>query len=125
MNHPICITSKGLTIANFSSPHPFFFDDGTILDACGPELVEAGSLETEEFECPGPKGITDVNLRFRLTELVVQTLSDLELDDDVDIVLVPFPIAQLCDRDVFSKVRVVRMADRTRKLAHHDRFCVV
>jgi hypothetical protein len=126
--YPTATTSKGIILANLSSPHQFRFNDGTILPACLPDRSRLGSLDTKETERPGIKGTTDVLLYFGLSKSVSDMLDEIHTDDAVDIVIVPFPVMQcikneelLCD---YPKARVIRMADRVEKIAFHDKFCV-
>ena len=55
---PTAILSNGVGVANFSSPHPFNFTDGTVLDRCDSERVAAGL------------SLSGRNLRHFLTEIL-------------------------------------------------------
>lgn len=130
MNNPTVTLSNGVVVANFSSPHPFTFVDGTVLPACEPEVARSLMLDAEEIETPGVKGTTDLELTFKLSEAVYQSLVEFMNADKVDIVLVPLPVLQAVkNSDVAWKevildfIRCVRVADRVTKAIHIDRFC--
>ena len=163
-----CMTlSNGLRVANFSSPHPFNFVDGSWIPRCDPERVKALELccyeetEARSMRTPGYKvHFTDIRISWTLTEPVMRALDDLEADNSVDIVLVPLPVMTAIkkmredtqgpaakrklaevnalmaatgfkeeegiddDEPLWSKVRVIRVADRETKTICIDRFCV-
>ena len=125
MSMPIITLSNGLKVGNFSSPHPFNFEDGSILPACEPERSKAGSLKVEEVETEGIKGTTDIDINFLLSESVEKMLDEVE-ELDVDIVLVPFPVLGAIHKAgrPLGKCRVIRVKDRQTKDIHIDRFCV-
>jgi hypothetical protein len=127
-NHPTAETTKGVVIANFSSPHLFLFDDGTKLAPCGEALVFDGALEAVEETSPGPKGVTDICIDFHMTDKIRELLDWLHHDCVVDIVLVPRVLMDAIKRNSWSlkkynKCRTIRMKDRLNKVAYHDRFC--
>lgn len=117
--------SNGLRVANFSSPHAFTFEDGSVLEACAPERAKALMLESVETEVQNPGGWVDISLEWKLSDEVSDALIELEQDDEVDIFLVPFPVMTAlkeAGRDV-GKARVIRVKDRVTKEIHIDRFC--
>lgn len=117
--------SNGLRVANFSSPHPFTFEDGSVLEACSAERAKTLMLGSIEVETPNRGGWTDIGLEWELSAAVEDALIELEQDDEVDIVLVPFPVMTAlkeAGRDV-GKARVIRVRDRVTKEIHIDRFC--
>jgi hypothetical protein len=120
--------SNGLVVANMSSPHPFNFVDGSVIPACSPERCKAGSLECIETETKGVKGTTDIKISWKLTVGVTDMLYALEHDEEVDIVLVPFPVMSALKEggtiNLYTKVRVIRVADRVSKEIHIDKFCI-
>lgn len=122
---PAVRLSNGLRVANFSSPHPFNFVDGTVLPACKEDRCRRLSAETREVETRNPAGFTDIQLSFELTDEVVAELQALDNDPVIDVVLAPLPIVQAARQSgVGVKARTVRMADRVTKQAHIDRFCL-
>jgi hypothetical protein len=137
---PVINLSNGLRVANFSSPHPFNFVDGSVLPACDEERSKVLSMDRKdvETEWAGPLhgvkgGIVAVKPVFVLTYVVMRTLVDLQESWDVDLIMVPFPLLQAL-RDnghldaakdgwpAFTKVGTVIMADRITKAAAIDKF---
>ena len=110
-SHPSVILGSGLRIVNFSSPHPFTFDTGEILEACPPEMSRELSLQQEEeIAWDHPDGTKDIRMSFKMSEGVKKALEALvpfcESDEDSrrrslqrgmrTIVLVPFPVLEAC-----------------------------
>ena len=120
---------SGLVVANFSSPHPFTFSDGSELPACSPEHCRELSLTRSEntslVEVRGVK-IREVTVSFVMTPQVREELDRLQNDEGVDIILVPLPVLQLVreERAKYSKVRGVLLADRVNKICEAEAFSV-
>jgi hypothetical protein len=125
MTMPIVVLKSGVKVGNFSSPHPFRFDDGTVLEACDPERCKAGALESREVEHPTPLGTIDIELQFSMSP-ECQRMLDESADTDADIIIVPFPVLDCLKRESkpLGKCRVIRMVDRVNKIASSTRFCV-
>ena len=142
MNSPTVTLSNGLTVANFSSPHPFNFTTGEVLPACDSEWANEMKLDIEEIEYGMPKSFqvsvwTDVELNISIPPNVAEALHDLNHDDDIDIVLVPFMVLQAMKEYLMinkvakepfdidnNKCRVIRVADRITKEIYPDKFCI-
>jgi len=158
---PVVTLSNGLRVANFSSPHPFNFEDGSVLEACQPDRVAAGALEREEETRPwgmwdrddivavvpyrsrpgaaacrpmwDRDDIVAVVPKFSLSEQVWNLLVDLEKDNGVDIVLIPFPVLEALRNarredgrqllQELTKVGTICVKDRQTKEIHINRFC--
>jgi len=126
---PVCTLSNGLRVANFSSPHPFNFTDGTICPACEADRVKAGSLDRVDVESPFPglPGVTAVIPKFRLNDVLREELRQLQSDTGVDVVLVPFPVLEAIREDglynELTKSATICVADRLTKAIFIDRFC--
>jgi hypothetical protein len=144
---PVARLASGLVVANFSSPHPFRFTDGTELGACSAERANASKLDADEFETDRGKW-TDVALSFRLNGTILTMLKvafDAWKAGMVDIVIVPFPVisamkaypglasSYLCEEFGFGfephdgtthPFRTIRTADRVAKINFADRFCL-
>jgi hypothetical protein len=92
MNMPIVVLSNGLRVGNFSSPHDFVFEDGSVLPRCSDERVKAGSVEAE-FQTEDRGVWSDiVGMKDRPTEECDKLLSEaVALWDEgkVDLVIVP------------------------------------
>jgi hypothetical protein len=137
---PAINLSNGLRVANFSSPHPFNFVDGSVLPACDEERSKVLSMDRKDVETPwaGPLhlvrgGIVAVKPVFITTYVVMKALSDLQESWDVDLIMVPFPLLQALSANghldaakdgwpAFTKVGTVIMADRITKQAAIDKF---
>lgn len=147
--------TNGLRVANFSSPHPFNFVDGSVIERCDPERVAALSLNTENsvqtIDVSGK--FFNIEIKWDMPEPVALALDALEDDPEIDVVLVPLPVmtaikqerARLSnpavvafghkleelaglepesETELWSKARVIRVADRETKAIHIDKFCV-
>lgn len=122
-----CTLVSGIRVANFSSPHPFIFDDGTVLSAVDADTANTLKLESVEIETPHATlvGITDINLSFNMSDVVLSALLAIATDITIDICLVPFPVMnaiKTAGLDV-GKFRVCRVADRITKMLFSDKFC--
>lgn len=123
--------STGVTVANFSSPHPFTFDNGQVLAACAPERAKALMLDAVEREIPAKHGV-DIALRFEMSTPVLVEIMRLSNYWEIDIILVPLPVLVATkahfdwdEEDVQRhKLRCVRVADRVTKTIYHNRFCL-
>lgn len=138
--HPVATLKNGLRVANFSSPHPFTFDDGTVLDACPKDTVLGGILDTEEKEYKQKRNgveFTDIDLSFKLSDTCKIMLDFICRRHNIDIVLVPLPVLQCLQtvphipgpqldfvKRCLLKCRAVRMKDRITKVIYSDRFCI-
>ena len=116
--------SNGKNVANFSSPHPFTFEDGTVLPAKSNE--EAQRLKVDFIEHKDPDAIegysVDMTLTFELSDEVLREIEQWERiagDGHVDIVFCPLPMIKALhaiDYDVkASPFRCIRMMDRVKK----------
>lgn len=128
--HPAITLKSGLRIANFSSSHPFQFTTGEVLPACDLEVSKALTLESRDVPWENPRGFTDIELRFKMTNAILGAVEDLAAQEDVDVILVPRPIADLlslsCNRygAVMHKCRICCVADRDspQKTIFGDKF---
>lgn len=130
MSAPTLKLSNGLTVVNFSSPHPFQFDTGETLAACEADRSRALSLNvTESPEETEIRGIpvTVVRLTWHLSDEVRAELQRLEAQEDIDVVLVALPVMEALrasgELDGFKKVFVIRSADRVTKTIFSSKFC--
>lgn len=121
--------SNGKKVGNFSSPHPFTFEDGSVLPAIEDSRSEELSVEFIEHELP--QG--DIELSFNLTPKVNEEVIEwctLCAKQEVDIVFCPLPMITAL-KEVHGKVwllsspfRAVRMTDRISKLVSIHKQCV-
>ena len=66
MAREIITLSNGKKVANFSSPHPFTFTDGSVIPAVSKEESERLKVNFIETEHPDESG--DISLRFELSK---------------------------------------------------------
>lgn len=129
----IVTLSNGKRVANFSSPHPFSFIDGTVLPAVSEEQARILSVKAIETELTGG----DINIRFELTQAVMAEMDywvGRSQDDDVDVVFCPLPmITAIRDYKGYygndgylkaSPFRTIRIEDRINKLISIDKQCL-
>lgn len=134
MDSRIYTLSNGLRVANFSSPHPFTFTDGTVIPAVEDEKAINLMLDVEESSIP------QRNSRFKTVELdwsLSEPVAD-EIDywftffamKKVDVVIVPLPV-MVALRNIWnikdilkSPFRVIRVANRITKAIHINKFCM-
>lgn len=133
--HKIIELSNGLRIANFSSPHPFTFTDGSILPEVSIEEAERLKIDFIEqpYEHMTANGVNynDIELSFELSDEVLNEVgrwNEKFRNRLVDIVLCPLPMITALKNDEVllqaTPFRAVRMGDRIKKLAEIDRFCI-
>jgi hypothetical protein len=126
---PIITLSNGIRICNFSSPHSFTFDDGSILPACDSERSKHLMLHQTEEEIQIGQW-TDIILSFQMSAAVDAALRECMINKEIDIVLIPFPVATAFKELLGlrslkgSKLRVIRVKDRVSKVCYHNRFCI-
>tara|TARA_R110002020_G_C16300629_1_gene773109 strand:- start:2183 stop:2584 length:402 start_codon:yes stop_codon:yes gene_type:complete len=126
--------SNGLRIANFSSPHPFTFVDGSILPEVSAEEAERLKIDFIEqpYEHMTANGVNynDIELSFELSDEVLNEVGRWKekfRNRLVDIVLCPLPMITALKNDevlLVTPFRAVRMGDRIKKLAEIDKFCI-
>ena len=138
MNSQTITLSNGLTIANFSSPHPFNFITGEVLPACEKKWVKKMSLNIAETNLnsaytmmigkreSNPVQISNIQIKVDIPQMVIDALDKLNKDTNVDIVLVPFMLLQALKDGGWphKKCRVIRVADRITKEIYPDKFCI-
>lgn len=120
--------SNGKRVANFSSPHPFTFTDGSVLPAVSNELaklLEVDFHEEDQF------GNGDVSLSFSLSGLVKERVEmwDREFQEgNGDVVFVPLPmLTALREYGINIRVspfRAIRIEDRINKLVSINKQCI-
>jgi len=124
------ILENGLRVVNFSSPHDFNFDDGSILAGLPADEVNRLSLDRDEIVLTEKTSrgvdLVSVNMVFKLTDAINKKLDVLENDPDVDIILVPFPmLSALSTSRGVGKARSVVMVDRVSKIASSHKFSIL
>lgn len=129
---PLAVLSNDKIVINFSSPHSFEFEDGTILNACHPDhclLLSMDAVETPINE----QG--DITIAFRMDSFIEYTVGELmklyntykEKNKSL-IVFVPLPMITALKESGFdilnSPFRTIRMVNRiTKKVSIHKQCC--
>ena len=152
-NMPVITLSSGVRVANFSSPHAFTFDDGSVLPSCSKERSKAGMLRAVEKE-EAKNGWVDIDLNFEMSEKIAEMLIrsiQQSKDEKIDVVVVPYAVLTAWKGEYGDAVsallleaakkvlgeqdacygrwwepvpfRTIRMADRITKTCCHDKFC--
>ena len=134
--------SNQLLVGNFSSPHAFTFDDGTVLDAVSD--YDSMRLKVDFNETliePNKKGFDTISLDFTLSDEVkheMEVWMKMYQHNDVDIVLCPLPMIEAFEQEgllalslgmidgwiVNSPFRAVRMKDRIAKTVSCNTFTI-
>jgi hypothetical protein len=124
----IVTLSNNKRVANFSSPHPFTFEDGTILPAVSAEESERLSVRFTEEHI---NTLGDIKLSFSLTRDVINEMilwEKLALNNEVDTVFCPLPMITAMYAAgyevLFTPFRSIRMTDRVSKLASITKQCL-
>jgi hypothetical protein len=126
-NNNIITLTNGKRVANFSSPHPFTFTDGSILPAVSNE--DAKILSINFNETIHENG--DVELEFELTQDVSFSIGYWMRrfeNGEVDVVYCPLPMLVAMKNIGFdikkSPFRSIRIEDRINKLVSIDKQCI-
>lgn len=136
MTRQIVTLSNGLRVGNFSSPHDFTFEDGTVLPAVSDEVAER--LKVKFIENERPHSIqhdnkviltNDVTLDFQLTPEIEKEMHEWlkeQLEDNVDIILIPLPMMTALKKTPWTthQFRCIRIKDRLKKEVSIDTFCI-
>lgn len=130
---PTVTTKNGIIIANFSSPHTFNFNDGSVLEACSAMRALQLSIQGEEHEihnvAKSGARLTDLVLRWTLSDIVRIELDRVEMIESFDVLLIPLPMMtalKLSNRPI-GRARCVRTAsDRgaSIRVNYANRFCI-
>jgi hypothetical protein len=125
----IVTLSNGKRVANFSSPHPFEFEDGSILNAVNNSESERLKVTFIEEELSSG----DIKLSFELSN-DIRVQMDKFMDefflDNLDIVFCPLPmitaIKEEFGEDVLKSMpfRSIRVEDRIKKLVSIHKQCI-
>lgn len=127
----IITLSNGKKVGNFSSPHPFTFEDGSVLPAVSEE--KAKRLEINFIETVVDRLNGDVSLTFELSADVLAEMEKWQKIysiEEVDVVFCPLPmITALRKSTSISTVRLtpfraIRIEDRIKKLVSIHKQCI-
>ena len=130
----IVTLSNGLRVANFSSPHPFTFTDGTVLPEMNKEDALRFKIVPNETPVEEFGTYKTVNMSWSLSFNVMWEMNDWEMlyeQEEVHVVLCPLPMLVAmgghefyCDKILDTPFRAVRMPDRVKKLVSIDTFTI-
>ena len=123
--------SNGKRVINFSSPHEFIYEDGSILPAVSNEVSDL--LKVTFVETPMEGG--DVILSFSLSDALqeqMQKYFEMWNNDEVDVVVCPLPMITAIKLDsrygmdylYHSPFRSIRIEDRIKKLVSIHKQCL-
>jgi len=137
MNPKIRLLRNGVKVANFSSPHSFTFDDGTVLDAVNERTSKVLKIDFNEKNMSLETGqsFDTIMLTFGLSNVVKDKMKlwmDKYIKGDVDVVLVPLPMITAMRQSgewddgklLLSPFRAIRKEDRTKMVISSDKFCI-
>jgi hypothetical protein len=128
----IITLSNGKKVGNFSSPHAFVFEDGSILPAVSEEEAERLRVTFHELGCPGGKQ-GDIHLAFELSEAVLREMAqwtDKFVLDEVDVVFCPLPMITALKQIygfewlAIRPFRTIRIEDRINKFVSIHKQCI-
>ena len=129
----IVALKNGKRIANFSSPHPYTFDDGTRLSACDKKEAGLFKVQFRERVVKDVRDITAIEMDFMLSKALLSRINmweQLYNEKKVDLVLCSLPlltaIKKILDIKELMKMpfRGIRTKDRTKKVLLTDRFVI-
>ena len=126
----IITLSNGKKVANFSSPHSFTFEDGSVLPAVSD--VDAEHFKVTFIEKIDNDG--DVELQFKLSEPIISLINmwmNKYDNNEVDVVFCPLPMITALKEHIHwrhnlkdSPFRAVRIEDRVKKLVSITKQCL-
>jgi len=125
----IVTLSNGKRAANFSSPHIFTFEDGSVLPAVSDRMAE--NLKIDFIEAVSANG--DVELTFSLPEVVKLEMENWKRNYEsgkVNVVFCPLPMISAIKEKhgkewlKDSPFRAVRIEDRIKKLVNINKQCI-
>lgn len=131
---PIVELKSGLRVMNFSSPHPFQFDDGSVLPAVDPELSRLLSLERVDEELEGVlPGTRDILVKFKMSAEVQEGLrvaEEAQKAGKCDLILIALPVKEALKESLGlhdlrpTPFRGCIITDRVEKIISANRFSV-
>ena len=135
---PVVRLTNGVVVGNFSSPHEFVFDDGTVLPAVSPERSRELSLEKGEITelvTARRTGATFFNVRieYRVSGkalAAIEAAEELFRKGEVDVFLVPLLMREALKEhygvgDLSSTpFRLCVLQDRATKVVSSAQFAV-
>ena len=133
LENSITTLSNGIKIANFSSPHKYTFEDGTIMASCDKREAALFKVHFKEKLIKDIRDIAGIEMDFMLSKALLSRMNmwdRLYNEKKVDIVMCSLPlltaIKKIVDVDELRKMpfRGVRTKDRTKKLILIEKFVI-
>jgi len=133
LEQSIKVLKNGTKVANFSSPHPMTFEDGTRIERC--DIREAGLFKVHfrEKVVKDIRDIVGIEMDFMLSKPLLSRVNmweQLYNEKKVDVVLCSLPLLtalkKILDISELRKMpfRGLRTKDRTKKVLLTDRFVI-
>ena len=133
----IVTLTNGKKVANFSSPHEFKFEDGTILPAVSPEYAEKLKVNFHETDIGGGDILLDFSLSAHIL-IDIAYWQDMYLSGLVNVVYCPLPMMQALKERIVSDphslpsiesikdspFRSIRIEDRIKRLVSINKQCI-
>jgi hypothetical protein len=125
----IITLSNGKKVANFSSPHPFTFEDGTVLPAVSDFVSEKLKVTFIEEELENG----DIKLSFSLSNDVRNEMTECKMlykEHLVDVIFCPLPMIVAIKEEfgeewlINSPFRSIRVEDRINKVISINKQCI-
>jgi hypothetical protein len=125
----IVTLSNGKRVANFSSPHPFVFEDGSVLNAVSDS--ESEKLKVTFIEEELPQG--DIKLSFKLSDDIKEEMEKFMNEffvDNLDVVFCPLPMITALKEEFSEQTirsmpfRSIRVENRIKKLVSIHKQCI-
>ena len=129
----ITALKNGTKVANFSSPHPMTFEDGTKINKC--DMRESGLFKVQfrEKVVKDIRDISGIEMDFMLSKALLSRINmweQLYNEKKVDVVLCSLPLLtalkKILDVKELMKMpfRGLRTKDRGKKVLLTDRFVI-
>jgi hypothetical protein len=126
-NYPFTIVtlSNGKRVANFSSPHDFQYEDGTVLPAHDADTAKALEVTFVENIINEDNGDTELSFKLSIDVIeVMRSWKSLYKRRLVDVVVCPLPMITAL-KDIKANIkdspfRAIRVKDRIKKLVSID-----
>jgi len=118
---------NGLTVINFSSPHVFKFDDGSVLPACDKGWSDRYSLDKSDISVKSACGRFDVaSVSFGMYKDTRNML--ISACKSADIVIIPLPMLDIVLDNGFrfdkcQNAYTCFLVDRVNKIVSSTKFC--
>ena len=132
--------TNGLVVANYSSPHPFRFEDDSVLPACTEEraimtMLNAKEIIVETRTIIGvSEDVHDIKLEYKLTWFLEEDIAHFMRLYEKNMlpwhyIITPLPVVKAMeDAGMIIKdtpFRTGRLSDRIDKTLYKTKFCVL